>query len=246
MQRADGQQIFPERRDLSGAQKSGIERPDLQANLQENVTREVQRLYSFQNQDGGWGWWFASESNPTLSAYALLALYNAKQAGFAVDDSVMKRAQDFLNRTFEKQPDVKATYTFNERAFVIFVLTEIGGNYTSRAVTLFDARVNLAHYGKAYLLMAMQKLKLPQAQTLQSELTSAAIPSATGAHWEEAQTDYWTMNTNTRSTALVIMALARADPKNATLANAVRWLMIAQRRALADDSRDSVVSAGID
>src|SRR5512139_1990747 len=37
------------------------------------------------------------------------------------------------------------------------------------------------------------------------------------------------MNTNTRSTALVIMALARADPKNAVLANAVRWLMAARK-----------------
>jgi alpha-2-macroglobulin len=221
--------FFPNIATYLALKKFGIDRPDLQANLQTNVSREVQRLYSLQNQDGGWGWWFASQSDNNLTAYALLALYDAKQAGFAIDDNVMKRAQDFLNRSFERQPDVKAIWTFNERAFVIFALTETGGNYTSRAVTLFDQRANLANYGKAYLMMAMLKLKLPQAPTLLSELTSAAIPSATGVHWEEAQTDYWTMNTNTRSTALAIMALGRADPKNATLANAVRWLMIARK-----------------
>lgn len=234
--------FFPNIATYLALKKFGIDRPDLQSNLQINVSREVQRLYSFQNEDGGWGWWFANDSNNTLTAYALLALYNAKQAGFAIDDNVMKRAQDFLNRSFEKQPDVKATYTFNERAFVIFVLTEIGGNYTSRSVTLFDQRANLANYGKAYLLMAMQRLKLPQAQTLQSELTSAAIPSATGAHWEEAQTDYWTMNTNTRSTALVIMALSRTDPKNATLANAVRWLMVARKEGNWQTTQDTAWS----
>ena len=37
------------------------------------------------------------------------------------------------------------------------------------------------------------------------------------------------MNTNTRTTALAIMALGRADPKNALLANAVRWLMVARK-----------------
>ncbi len=221
--------FFPNVATYLALKKLGIERPDLKASLEVNVSRQVQRLYALQHQDGGWGWWLADGSNSTLTAYALLALYNAKQGGFAVDDRVMERAQQFLIRSFEKPLDVKATYTFNERAFIIFTLTEIGGNYTSRAVNLFDQRTNLANYGKAYLLMAMQKLKLPQAQTLQSELTSAAIPSATGAHWEEAQNDYWTMNTNTRSTALAIMALSRTDPRNAALANAVRWLMVARK-----------------
>ncbi len=225
--------FFPNVATYLALKKLGIDRPDLKANLESNVSREVQRLYALQKQDGGWGWWANDDSRPTLTAYALLALYNAKQAGFAVDADVMNRAEQYLTRYFERPLDAKQPYTYNERAFVIYVLTEMGRNYTSRSVTLFDQRANLGLYGKAFLMMAMQKLKLQQAQTLQGELTAAAIQSATGTHWEETTNDYYTMNTNTRTTALVIMALARTGAGANTsplLPNAVRWLMVARRQ----------------
>jgi uncharacterized protein YfaS (alpha-2-macroglobulin family) len=64
-----------------------------------------------------------------------------------------------------------------------------------------------------------------QIQTLVDDITNAAIVSATGAHWEEAQVDYYSMNTDTRSTAIVITALSRIQPDHPLLPNAVRWLM---------------------
>ncbi len=229
--------FFPNIATYAELKKLGIERDDLRKQLEANIAHDIPRLYALQNGDGGWGWWQNDQSRPMLTAYALLGLNLASKSGFAVDQLVMNRAEQSLIRTFEKPVDAKFGYEYNERAFVIFTLTEMGRNYTSRAVNLFEQRANpsagsgqgLANYGKAYLLMAMATLKLPQAQTLQSELTSAAMQSAAGVHWEEAKPDYWMMNTNTRSTAIVIMALARSDPKNATLANATRWLMAARK-----------------
>ncbi len=221
--------FFPNIATYAALKKLGIEREDLRRGLETNVSREVQRLYALQNTDGGWGWWRSDESRPYLTAYAWYALSTARQLGFAINPDTMNRAEQFLIRYLEKPVDVKQGHAYNERAFVVFVLTDMGRNYTSRAVNLFEQRTNLDNYGKAYLLMALQRLNQPQAQALQAELTSAAKLSAAGAHWEEAKIDYWTMNSNTRSTATVIMALARTDPKNATLANAVRWLMVARK-----------------
>lgn len=221
--------FFPNVATYLALKRLGIDRPDLRLALEQNVSSQVQRLYSLQNPDGGWGWWANDSSQPNLTAYALYGLYSASQAGFSVDVDVMGRAERYLNDYLDRPVDVNATYAYNERAFVVFVLTEKGGNYTGRAVSLFDQRANLGNYGKAFLLMALQKGNLSQAAALKSELTAAAIQSATGAHWEEQKADYWTMNTNTRSTAIIIMALARSDPKNATLPNAVRWLMVARK-----------------
>lgn len=208
----------------------GIDRPDLRKALEVNVSRELQRLYSQQHSDGGWGWWATDESSPMLTAYVLYGMSAARAADFAVDANVMTRADQFLTRYLDQPADVKLPYTYNERAFVIFVLTDSGRvNVTSRAVNLYDQRANLGQYGKAYLLMALQKAGQSQAQALRTELTSAAIVSATGTHWEEARPDWRLMNTNTRTTALVIMALARNDPKNPVLTNAVRWLMAARK-----------------
>ena len=66
-------------------------------------------------------------------------------------------------------------------------------------------------------------------KALLSDLSSAAILSATGAHWEEDWVDHWSMNTDTRSTAIVIDAFSKLQPDNALLPNAVRWLMVARR-----------------
>jgi hypothetical protein len=65
--------------------------------------------------------------------------------------------------------------------------------------------------------------------TLLSDLNSAAILSATGAHWEEGETDWWAMSSDTRTTAIVLDALVRLDPNNALIPNVVRWLMVARR-----------------
>ena len=77
--------------------------------------------------------------------------------------------------------------------------------------------------------MAARAAAEPRLQTLLDDLNSAAIVSATGAHWEEEDTDWWTMNTDTRSTTLVLDALARYDPNNALAPNVVRWLMVARK-----------------
>ncbi len=217
--------FFPNAATYGALKQLGIERDDLRRGLEANISKEIQRLYALQNQDGGWGWWRADGSNPMLTAYALLGLHTAQQSGLAVNQEVMNRAERVLLRYLDSRAD-----NDNERAFVLFVLTEMGRNHTGRLVNLFEQRAKgLQHFGKAYLLMAMHKQALPQAQTLIGELSSAATLDAGGAHWEEAKQDYYMMNTNTRSTALAIMALARTDPNSATLASAVRWLMAARR-----------------
>ncbi len=40
----------------------------------------------------------------------------------------MNRAEQNLVRSFEKAFDTKKSYLYNERAFVIYVLTEMGRN----------------------------------------------------------------------------------------------------------------------
>lgn len=221
----------------------GIDRHALRAALQENITREIQRLYELQNNDGGWGWWRDGQSRPMLTAYALWGLVSARRAGFTVDQQVTARAEKFLTEALDTPIDKNEQargWEVNERAFVLFVMTEIGGAPTGRVMNMYEQRDALALYGKALLTMALQTLQQPQAETLAQELRDAATTDAAGAHWTEEENDYWTMNTNTRTTAMVIMALARmaygASPAASAfpsppslLPKAVRWLMSARQ-----------------
>ena len=45
-------------------------------------------------------------------------------AGFAVDASAIERANQFLVKYLEKPVDVTLGYAYNERAFVLYALTE--------------------------------------------------------------------------------------------------------------------------
>jgi uncharacterized protein YfaS (alpha-2-macroglobulin family) len=72
-----------------------------------------------------------------------------------------------------------------------------------------------------------------------SDLQNAAIFSATGAHWEESDYDWWAMNTDTRSTAVILDALARLDPENELILNVVRWLMVARQDGIWETTQET-------
>jgi hypothetical protein len=65
-------------------------------------------------------------------------------------------------------------------------------------------------------------------QNLLDNIAGRAHLTATGASWSEDQTDWQTMNTDTRTTSIVLAAFARLQPENPLLPNVVRWLMSAR------------------
>jgi len=213
----------------------GIERPDLERNLSEMIGVALQRIYSSQHYDGGWGWWTSEKSDPYLTAYVLQGLIEAQRAGFTVDQDVVRRAREFVRNYLPAVSGLKESWEANRLAYMLYVLAESGAPSEATgtgelgiAVRLFERRQLLDRYGLAYLAVALS-LYAPgessRVQTLLSDLRGAAVVSATGAHWEESRVDYRNMNTDIRTTAIVTWALARLDPGNELLPNAVRWLM---------------------
>ncbi|MFQ5610797.1 MAG: Ig-like domain-containing protein [Anaerolineae bacterium] len=205
-----------------------LDRPDLAERLPGLVQTGLQRLYAQQHADGGWGWWVQDDSQPFLTAYVLLGLVEAERAGFAVEEEAVSQAIDYLEGSLRAPKDVEKAWQANQQAFILYTLAEAGAGDLGRTVALFQSRQKLDIFGRAYLALALalQEPDEPRrVETLLSDITSAAVVSATGAHWEEAQVDYFSMNTDTRSTAVIVAALSRLQPDNPLAANAVRWLM---------------------
>lgn len=217
----------------------GIERPELRQKLAQMVGVGLQRLYARQHVDGGWGWWVSDNSDTYLSAYVLHGMLAARAAGFVVDEEVMNRAAAFLADNLPSVARLKNYWEANRLAYQLYALAEYRTAFEQKAsgelglaVRLFDKRDLLSHYGRATLAVALSLLEPDEparVQTLLSDLGGAAVASATGAHWEEALPDYTNMNTDLRTTAIVLWAFSRLDPENALLPNAVRWLMAARK-----------------
>ncbi|MCX7669815.1 MAG: alpha-2-macroglobulin, partial [Anaerolineae bacterium] len=213
--------------------KLGVARSgDLEAALAQQVGVGLQRLYAGQHVDGGWGWWPRDESNATISSYVVLGMAKARQAGFAVDETVLTRGVRYLKGQLKAPANLKGS-PLNEQAFILYVLAEAGAAEPNRAGALYEQRERLSLYAKGYLALAFGLMNdaasAARLQTLLADITSRAITSGTTAHWEEAWPDYLNMNSDTRTTAILLDVLARHAADHSLAPNAVRWLMTARR-----------------
>jgi uncharacterized protein YfaS (alpha-2-macroglobulin family) len=221
----------------------GLSDPEMEAKLPGLVEEGLNKLYLRQHGDGGWGWWYEGESNPYLSAYVVFALVKAQEAGFEVRENALEGGLNYLEDTLVRARHLQSYREANLQAFVLYVMAEAGetGRASEYTTDLFDRRDKLSHYGKAFLAMTLGLVDEDDDRigTLLSDLQNAAILSATGAHWEEADYDWWAMNTDTRSTAVILDALARLDPDNGLIPNVVRWLMVARQDGIWETTQET-------
>jgi hypothetical protein len=209
----------------------GIVSPTLQISLTHEINLALDKLYAWQNEDGGWGWWDNQESNPYLTAYVVYGMIEARDSGFSVRSDSLARGEEYLKKQLETSARDLSGHEADAQAWFSFVLSEDAQAPTPTINSLFDERAKLSHYARAYLAMAMGNVNKSdeRIKTLLSDLNNAAIFSATGAHWEEDTYNWWAMVTDTRSTAIILDAYARLDQNNELAPNIVRWLMVARK-----------------
>ncbi|RLC85601.1 MAG: hypothetical protein DRJ03_11210 [Chloroflexi bacterium] len=221
----------------------GIRDAELENRLPGLVEEGLDKLYRRQNGDGGWGWWYEGESNSYLTAYVVFAMVKAQEIGFKVRDVVIASGVSYLESALVSGREIQSYREANRQAFALYVMAEAGeARRASEYVNdLYRRRDKLSHYGRAYLALTLSLIDEgdDRIATLLSDLQNAAILSATGAHWEEAEYDYWAMNTDTRSTAIILDALARLDPENALIPNVARWLMVARQDGIWETTQET-------
>jgi hypothetical protein len=206
---------------------AGTSDPALQSNLDHQVNTALQRIYAKQLSDGGWNWWDGPNSDPQTSAYVVLGLLEAKDAGYTISGDVIDNGINYLKENLISQEPNDAHWQYNRSAFIRYVLARGGALQGGQTNFIYEHRTSLDLYGKAYLAQALYMLdpKDTRINSLMSDLAAATVMSAAGAHWEEGSVDYWNWNTDTRTTAIVLNAFVQIDPQNLITANAVRWLM---------------------
>ncbi len=199
----------------------------LQTDLDAQVNIALQRLYSRQRTDGGWGWWTGNRSNTLTTAYVVQALIEAQTSGYTVSQEVIDNGVDYLQEHISDADRLTGRNRYNRQAFLVYVLARADAPDNQQMNTLYDRRTSLDLYAQGFLAQALQLTDTddPRLETLTSDFISHAILSATGANWEEAERDYWNWNTDTRTTAIVLDTMIKLEPDDPLLANGVRWLM---------------------
>jgi uncharacterized protein YfaS (alpha-2-macroglobulin family) len=196
----------------------------------------VDRITALQHHDGGWGWWSADDSTPTLTAYTLLALQEARTAGVALPDRLGKQGTDFLvrglpNLGFDKvSPQlIERGGGPDEQALVLHALAAWGINRPAEMAKLQQNPTGLTAQGQAHLAEAFALTgNIGAARQIIASLDGQAITSEAMAHWEAKDAQPWFNNT-VETTSTVVRAMVRITPDNPRIDQAVRFLLRERR-----------------
>lgn len=206
--------------------------------LDRQVTEGLARLYDFQHEDGGWGWWKTDENHPFMTAYAVYGLLEARGAGYKVDERRLVKGVRALRRLYRDYPaaiaELKAyeTYVLLRAADAgVNAPDETGGPAWTRAAALdalWSARSGMTAYGSSLLLIALDLAKDPRGGELARELEARAQRKGDLAWWTTDRDpllfDY--VDTSVEATAFAVKALAARDPRHPLIEPAVRWLLL--------------------
>jgi uncharacterized protein YfaS (alpha-2-macroglobulin family) len=216
--------VLPNAMVAQAFRKLGIRSDLLEADLPPMVALGLQKLYGFQHNDGGWGWWYDDSTDVNQTAYVLLGLAMTEQAGFEVDDGVMERGAGALN-------DLLPGADARAQAYGAYVLAMAGRPF-SVTLTLTEA-LGLDLFSQAALAIALDATgDVSATASLLDSLREASLQDATTVHWsddEDVSYSRKVMGSTVRTTAMVADALARLDPESPLLPGAIRWLMAARQ-----------------
>ena len=194
-----------------------------QADLDAKIQAGLNRLYSFQHQDGGWGWWETDETHPFMSAYVVAGLSEAHADGVTVNLPALQRGAASVERQLRDGKDLAADL----RAYMALSLLMAGMNDSDALNSLYESRKQLSPYGEAVLGLALNSLKDSRAATLASHLETEAKQEGDEVSWpatRDAMLDF-EADITPESTAYVMKFLSRQTPQSAVLPKAALWLV---------------------
>ncbi|MEP6818328.1 MAG: MG2 domain-containing protein [bacterium] len=208
--------------------------------LPKKVQKGMDRLYAYQHNDGGWGWWKDDQSDPFMTAYVVSGLSLAKQNGYQPDDNRIASGREKLKQMLDSgTTDAGTQIDLETRSFMVYALEESGGADSHYVEKIFSERGNLQPYGRALLALTLKQRKDDKrARDVAVEIEGRLSTDDFSAYWpshRKAMLDFAETN-DIEATALSLKALARIKPDSPILPKVARWLVSNRRSGYYWDS----------
>ncbi len=191
--------------------------------LQEKIRAGLDRLYGYQHEDGGWGWWETDESHPFMTAYVVAGLMQARAAGVTVQDETINKGVAWLEQDFTRDPKLMPDL----RAYMLYALSLAGRADAGRIGAVYDKRTTLSPYGLAILGLALEQAKDGRAGDIASLLEAAAQQDSEQAWWPATRDQMldFSEDVTPEATAYAVKFLSHQHRDSALLPKAALWLM---------------------
>ncbi|MEZ4590783.1 MAG: Ig-like domain-containing protein [Chloroflexota bacterium] len=208
----------------------GVTNPTLQAELPGQISASIQRLYGFQHEDGGWGWWYDDNTHDYQTAWVIFGLAQVADAGYEIDPGVIERGVQWLN-------DNRANMDPRTRAFALYAMAVAGLPNEEATLGMAGGHTNLNgdEFSLAALALTLHKIGEDElAAEVLAELEATAVSRDSNVHWDGSNHDGYyydkVMSSDIRTTALALSAYSQIQPSSELIPGMVRWLM-SQRRS---------------
>lgn len=233
--------------------------------LDDMVKAGLGRLYDFQHDDGGWGWWKDGNSDAWMTAYVVWGLKLATEAGVSIETERLLRGAEWM-RTHLAESE-------NDPVGQAWMLHALSHGYkpgdtkssvlAKEVVTAMEnvlkKREELTAYGQALFALSLDRYgRKNDAQLLVRNLENGvirndagkAILGGAGAGGSTVPTVHWGRETGwyrwhdgaIETTAAVIRAMLAVDPDNALIEPAVTWLQRNRRGAQWSNTRNTALA----
>jgi len=199
--------------------KANIRQPE----LDDKIRKGMERLYNFQHDDGGWGWWQTDESHAFMTAYVVGGLVQAREAGYPVRGGALARGASWLREEFKKTegvlPDV--------RAYIAYALVVSGEKDRAVLNSVWAERDKMSPYGLALLGLALDAAGDMRADQAAELLERQAKTDDSEAYWETKRDPLldFPHDSSPEATAHALKLLARRRPQSPLLPKAALWLV---------------------
>ena len=231
------------------------------------TTQSLERLYSFQHADGGWGWWKDGDSDHFMTAYVLWGMTLARGAGINVKQDAAARAASYLDKELvEEEGNYDGQAWMLHALAVHYRLSQPGLTASDAAVkkafdNLWTNRDKLNAYTRALLALAAHSFGYTdKAKTLVENLENGvkidsqpdtsivqrggppSDPSVIAtAHWGEDGL-YWRWSEGgVEATSFALRALLAIDPQNKLIEPVTNWLIKNRRGSQWSNTRDTAI-----
>ena len=131
--------------------------PAVADKLPDAIDQGLARLYAFQHDDGGWGWWEKDKTDDRMTLYVLTGLLRCRNSGVNVDASAIARAVSYVESKLATLPEPHAP-----NAHLALALAGKSDKAHLTKLALQPPTLHLQPSSRATLLLACHAAGLPK------------------------------------------------------------------------------------
>lgn len=218
----------------------------------DNMIKEVlNNMSSYQDYSGGFAY-FTSKNwvSSWLTVYTIDAMNKAKKAGFEIDEDVLKKALEYVNKNALKDFSGNTFYNneyinLSTLAYASSVLSEAKMINTKIIDKLYDEVDNIPFYGQVHLMTSMYYAGYDEEKidSVRDYILNSLREDGNKAFYELNENDRalsWIHSSSVRDTAVALSGLIETGYDNPINEKVVRWLLEAKKNGRYLNTQDNV------